>query len=230
MSLYAEGKVFTGDTLLIRGTGRTDFAGGDAGMQYDSVTKKLFSLPDDTLVYPAHDYRGNTQSSIGEEKRLNPRIANCSRTEYVELMAKLALPLPSKIQEVLQPNQTALDDDRIAFPTIAELNQVRQLSPVEVLALVHSDSPPLVLDVREPNEYSGELGHIPGSRLIPLKDLADHAGELEAYKNKHVIAICRAGVRSSTAAAILTSLGFEQVSNLRGGMLEWNDQKLPVQR
>jgi len=230
MSLYAEGKVFTGDTLLIRGTGRTDFAGGDAGMQYDSVTKKLFTLPDDTLVYPAHDYRGNTQSSIGEEKRLNPRIANYSRTEYVELMAKLGLPLPTKIQEVLQPNQTALDDDRITFPTIAELNQVRQLSPVEVLALVHSDSPPLVLDVREPNEYSGELGHIPGSRLIPLKDLADHAGELETYKNKHVIAICRAGVRSSTAAAILTSLGFEQVSNLRGGMLEWNDQKLPVQR
>lgn len=230
MSLYAEGKVFTGDTLLIRGTGRTDFSGGDAGMQYDSITNKLFALPDDTLVYPAHDYRGNTQTCIGEEKRLNPRIANRSRSEYVELMAKLALPLPSKIQEVLQPNQTALDDDRIAFPTIAELNQVRQLSPVEVLALVHSDSPPLVLDVREPNEYSGELGHIPGSKLIPLKDLADHAGELEAYKNKHVIAICRAGVRSSTAAAILTSLGFEQVSNLRGGMLEWNDQKLPVQR
>lgn len=230
MSLYAEGKVFTGDTLLIRGTGRTDFAGGDAGTQYDSITNKLFTLPDETLVYPAHDYRGNTQSSIGEEKRLNPRIANRSKSEYVELMAKLALPLPSKIQEVLQPNQTALDDDRIAFPSIAELNQVRQLSPIEVLALVHSDSPPLVLDVREPNEYSGELGHIPGSKLIPLKDLADHAGELEAYKNKHVIAICRAGVRSSTAAAILTSLGFEQVSNLRGGMLEWNDHKLPIER
>lgn len=230
MSLYAEGKVFTGDTLLIRGTGRTDFAGGDAGAQYDSITNKLFALPDDTLVFPAHDYRGNTQSSIGEEKRLNPRIANCSRTEYVELMAKLGLPLPTKIQEVLQPNQTALDDDRIAFPTIAELNRVRQLSPLEVQALVNSASPPLVLDVREPNEYSGELGHIPGSKLIPLKDLANRASELEACKNKHVIAICRAGVRSSTAAAILTSLGFEQVSNLRGGMLEWNDHKLPVER
>ncbi|MGH8743286.1 MAG: MBL fold metallo-hydrolase, partial [Burkholderiales bacterium] len=230
MSLYTEGKVFTGDTLLIRGTGRTDFAGGDAGMQYDSITNKLFTLPDETLVYPAHDYRGNTQSSIGEEKRLNPRIAHCSRTEYVELMEKLGLPLPTKIQEVLQPNQTALDDDRIAFPSIAELNQVRQLSPLEVQALVNNDSPPLVLDVREPNEYSGELGHIPGSRLIPLKDLADRASELEACKNKHVIAICRAGVRSSTAAAILTSLGFEHVSNLRGGMLEWNEHKLPIER
>ncbi|MGH8755805.1 MAG: rhodanese-like domain-containing protein, partial [Burkholderiales bacterium] len=75
-----------------------------------------------------------------------------------------------------------------------------------------------------------ELGHIPGSKLIPLKDLANRASELEAYMNKHVIAICRAGVRSSTAAAILTSLGFEQVSNLRGGMLEWNEHKLPIQR
>ena len=229
MSLHVEGKIFTGDTLLIRGTGRTDFAGGDAGMQYDSITKKLFVLPDETLVYPAHDYRGNIQSSIGEEKRLNPRIGNCSRTEYVELMSKLGLPLPTKIQEVLQPNQTALDDDRIAFPTIAELNQVRQLSPVEVLALVRSDSPPLVLDVREPNEYNGELGHIRGSKMIPLKDLASRATELEECKNKHVIAICRAGVRSSTAAAILTSLGFEHVSNLRGGMLEWNEQKLPIE-
>ncbi|HSS46317.1 MAG TPA: MBL fold metallo-hydrolase [Burkholderiales bacterium] len=230
MSLYLDGKVFTGDTLLIRGTGRADFTGGDAGTQYDSITQKLFILPDDTLVFPAHDYRGNTQSSIGEEKRLNPRIANCSRTEYVELMAKLGLPLPTKIQEVLQPNQTALDDDRVAFPSMAELNQVRQLSPLEVQALVNSDSPPLVLDVREPNEYSGELGHIPGSVLIPLKDLANRASELEACKNKHIIAICRAGVRSSTAAAILTSLGFEHVSNLRGGMLEWNDKKLPVGR
>jgi len=230
MSLYCDGKVFTGDTLLIRGTGRTDFAGGDAGLQYDSITQKLFTLPDDTLVYPAHDYRGNTQSRIGEEKRLNPRIADRSKIEYVELMAKLGLPLPTKIQEVLQPNQTALDDDRIAFPSVAELNQVRQLNPLEVQGLINSESPPLVLDVRASNEYSGELGHIHGSRLIPLKDLASRAGEFEAYKSKHVIVICRAGVRSTTAAAILTSLGFEQVSNLRGGMLEWNEHRLPVER
>ncbi|HUL41611.1 MAG TPA: MBL fold metallo-hydrolase [Burkholderiales bacterium] len=229
MSLYSDGRVFTGDTLLIRGTGRTDFQGGDAGMQYDSITQKLFVLPDDTQVYPAHDYRGNTQSSIGEEKHLNPRIANRSRTEYVELMAKLGLPLPSKIQEVLQPNQTALDDDRIAFPTVAELNQVRQLNASEVQALVKGDAPPLILDVREPNEYFGELGHIRGSKLVPLKDLASRANEFEAHKNKHVIAICRAGVRSTTAAAILTSVGFEQVSNLRGGMLEWVEQQLPVE-
>jgi glyoxylase-like metal-dependent hydrolase (beta-lactamase superfamily II) len=75
MSLYAEDRVFTGDTLFIRGTGRADFAGSDPGLQYDSIVDKLFSLPDETPVYPAHDYRGNTRSTVGEEKRLNPRLA-----------------------------------------------------------------------------------------------------------------------------------------------------------
>jgi sulfur dioxygenase len=230
MSLYTNGKVFTGDVILIRGTGRADFAGGDAGTQHDSITKKLFTLPDDTVLYPAHDYRGNTSSTIGDEKRSNPRVAGRSREEYIKLMNSLGLPLPDKIQEVLQPNQTALDDDRIKFPSMAELNQVQQLTSLQVQELVRAPEPPIVVDVREPAEYTGELGHIKGSILIPLKELAARAGELEPYKNQHVIAVCRAGVRSTTAAAILTSLGFEQVSNLVGGMLDWNDKKLAVER
>lgn len=228
--LYTEGRVFTGDTLLIRGTGRADFAGGDAGAQYDSIMRKLFTLADDTIVLPAHDYRGNTQSTIGDERRLNPRLAGRSREQYIELMANLGLPLPDKIQEVLQPNQAALDDDAIAYPSVAQLSQVRQLEPQAVAALLAASEPPLIADVREPEEYAGELGHIPGSVLLPLKELAGRAGELESWKHRHVVAICRAGVRSTTAAAILTSLGFEQVSNMKGGMLAWNDQGLPVER
>lgn len=230
MSLYTGDRVFTGDTLLIRGTGRSDFAGGDPGEQFDSIMEKLFSLPDETLVFPAHDYRGNTHSTIGEEKRFNPRIAGRSRREYIDLMINLGLPLPDKIQEVLQPNQSALDDDRLRFPSLAELNQVRQITPGEVQALLRALEPPLLVDVREPEEYEGELGHISGSLLIPLKDLPARAGELENYRERHVVAICRAGVRSTTAAAILTGLGFEHVSNLKGGMLDWNNQNLPVER
>ncbi|MCH6545280.1 MAG: MBL fold metallo-hydrolase [Deltaproteobacteria bacterium] len=230
MSLYVKDKVLTGDTLLIRGTGRCDFAGGDASAQFDAITQKLFQLPDATQVFPAHDYRGNTMSTIGDEKRLNPRVAGRTKEAYVEIMTNLGLPLPDKIQEVLQPNQTALDDDRIAFPSLAELNQVRQLTPQEVQALLAASLPPLLVDVREPVEYSGELGHISGSLLIPLKELPTRANELEAHKNQHIVAICRAGVRSTTAAAILTGLGFEQVSNLRGGMVDWNDQQLPITR
>ncbi|MGH7847946.1 MAG: MBL fold metallo-hydrolase [Candidatus Binatia bacterium] len=230
MSLYIEGRVFTGDTLLIRGTGRCDFAGGDPGDQFDSITQKLFGLPDATLVFPAHDYRGNTHSTMGEEKRSNPRVAGRTRSEYIDVMNNLGLPLPDKIQEVLQPNQSALDDDRLRFPSLAELNQVRQLAPDQVRALLDAVPPPVLVDVREPDEYRGELGHISGSLLIPLKDLPSRAGELEGYHARAVVAICRSGVRSTTAAAILTGLGFEQVFNLKGGMLDWNNQNLPVER
>jgi len=230
ISLYAGDRVFTGDTLLIHATGRADFAGGDPGAQYDSITGKLFSLPEQTLVYPAHDYRGHTHSTIGEEKRANPRIAGRTREAYVELMNNLGLPLPDKIQEALQPNQSAIEDGSIRFPNLAQLNQVRQLAPREVEQRRIDTDLVLLLDVREPAEYGGELGHIPGSILIPLRELASRASELAPHKNKQIIAICRAGVRSTTAAAMLTGLGFENVSNLEGGMLDWNEQKLPVER
>lgn len=230
ISVHVEDRVFTGDTILIGGTGRADFAGGDAGAQYDSIVGRIFSLPDSTLIFPAHDYRGNTQSTVGQEKRANPRVAGRTRQEYVELMANLGLPLPEKIQEVLQPNQTEIEDDRIHFPSLAELNQVRQLSAADVDRTRRSARPPLLLDVREPEERNGELGHIPESVLVPLKDLPARAGDLEAHKHTPVIVICRAGVRSTTGAAILTALGFENVSNLKGGMVDWNDQGLPVER
>ena len=230
ISLYAGDRVLTGDTLLIHGTGRADFAGGDAGAQYDAITQKLFALPDKTLVFPAHDYRGHTHSTIGEEKRTNPRVAGRTRQGYIDLMNNLGLPLPSGIQEALQPNQSAIEDESVHFPTLAELNRVRQLTPPEVQLQLRSALPPLLLDVREPEEFTGELGHIPGSSLIPLKELPARVGEIEAYKEKEVIVICRAGVRSTTAAAILTGLGFEHVSNLKGGMLDWNDQNLAVER
>lgn len=230
MSLYAGDRVFTGDVLLIGGTGRADFAGGDAGAQYDSITRKLFTLPDETLVYPAHDYRGNTSSTIGAEKRQNPRIAGRTREQYVALMASLNFPLPDKIQEVLQPNQTAIDDDKTKFPDLTQLNQVRQLSAQDVAARLRSSGPPFLLDVREQQEYTGELGHIAGSVLVPLRELAERAGDLAAHKAGPTVVVCRSGVRSTTAAAILEGLGFEQVYNLQGGMVDWNDRRLPVER
>src|SRR5262245_41507469 len=95
-------RVFTGDTLLIRGTGRTDFQNGDAGAQYDSIFGKLLKLPDETLVYPAHDYKGDTVSTIAEERAFNPRLRVQSKQQYVELMNKLNLPNP-KMMEVDVP-------------------------------------------------------------------------------------------------------------------------------
>jgi sulfur dioxygenase len=229
ISIVVGDTVFTGDTLLIRGTGRADFWGGDPGAQYDSIVGKLFALPDHTVVLPAHDYRGNTVSTIGEERRLNPRLAGQTREGYVELMNALQLPLPDRIQEVLQPNQSALDDDALRFPTLAQLNEVRQI-PAEVLSrMLAGGPPPLVIDVREEAEFRGELGHVPGATLIPLRMLAARAAEFEQRKEARIVVVCRSGVRSSTAAAILTSLGFEDVSNLKGGMLAWRDVGLPAE-
>ncbi len=227
ISLYGEGHVFTGDVLLIRGTGRADFQGGDAGAQYDSITKKLFTLPDDTLLYPAHDYRGNTYSTIGDEKKHNPRIAGKTRDQYVALMNSIVFPMPDKIQEVLQPNQTAIEDDRTKFPNLAELSRVQQLSAADVKKLMGNPDV-VLLDVREMREYTGELGHIGGSQLLPLRELTMRAAELDPYRNKHIVCICRSGVRSTTAAAILTGLGYEHVSNLHAGMLSWRDNGFPV--
>jgi sulfur dioxygenase len=229
VSLYAGDRVFTGDVLLIHGTGRCDFAGGDAGASYDSIATKLFTLPDETMVFPAHDYRGHTQSTIGEEKRSNPRLAGKNRAAYVELMNNLGLPLPDGIQEALQPNQSDVDSSALSFPNLAQLNQVRQIDASELKDRLATAQPPLLIDVRGAEEYRGELGHIAGSRLIPLREFSERASELAALKDREIVAICRVGVRSATAAAILTGLGCERVWNLKGGMLEWNDARLPVE-
>ncbi len=98
-------RVLTGDALFIRGCGRTDFQNGDAGTLYNSVTKKLFTLPDATLVYPAHDYRGHTVSTIGEEKQWNPRFANRDKNNFIELMNNLNLPNPKKMMEAVPANE-----------------------------------------------------------------------------------------------------------------------------
>lgn len=230
ISLLVNGRVLTGDVLLIHGTGRTDFLGGDPGKSYDSITGKLFTLPDSTLVFPAHDYRGHTHSTIGDEKRSNPRIAGRSREDYVQVMNNLGLPLPEGIQEALQPNQSDVDAETMPFPNLAQLAQVRQLSAREVFARIQGPNPPVLLDVREESEFHGELGHIPGARLIPLAELPERAKDLSALKDREIVAICRVGQRSTTAAAILTGLGFEHVWNMRGGMLDWNEAHLPVER
>jgi len=160
---------------------------------------------------------------------MNPRLAGQTREGYVALMQSLQLPLPDRIQEVLQPNQSALDDDALNFPSLAQLNEVRQIPPLELHRMLAHPPLPLVIDVREESEFRGNLGHVPGSRWIPLRTLAGRSVELGPNRESRIVVVCRSGVRSSTGAAILTSLGFEDVSNLKGGILAWHDAQLPVQ-
>ena len=230
MSLVVEGNVLTGDTLFIGGSGRTDFPGGDAGAQYDAVTWKLFTLTDDTVVRPGHDYRGNTTSTIGQEKRTNPRLANRTRAEYIDLMNNLQLSPPQNIQEVLQPNQSALSNEDISFPDWSELCEVQEIDVHALRRMLSSTTCPLLVDVREPAEYSGELGHLRDSVLLPLRELMSRLNEIEQHKAGPVVTVCRAGMRSATAAAILCRSGFTDVSNLAGGLLAWTEAGLPVER
>jgi sulfur dioxygenase len=230
MSVDVDRRVFTGDTLLIGGTGRADFPGGDAGKQYDSIINELFTLPNETLVFPAHDYRGNHYSTIGQEKASNPRLAGKSRAQYIDIMKNLGLALPDKIQEALQANQSAIDDDSVKFPDLTQLSGIRQISAADLNARLKAGNAPVIIDVREPEEYHDELGHLTTSRLMPLRTLPIKAAEFENLKNCEIVVVCRAGVRSATAGAIVTALGFEHVSNLKGGMLEWNEASLPVER
>jgi len=228
VSYRIEGAVLTGDTLMINGSGRCDFPGGDAGQQYDAVTKKLLTLPDDTIVWPAHDYKGATQSTIGKEKRDNPRFLGKTREQYVELMAKLGLPFPDKIQSALQVNQSGFEPSEVEFPLVSEIASIPLITARDLSRALASSSPPLLLDVREPEEFVGELGHIEGSLLVPMDALERRLPKLAGYVDREVVLVCRAGARSASAGAMLSRAGFAKVRNLEGGMLAWNDARLPT--
>lgn len=222
--------VLTGDTLLINGSGRTDFPGGDAGEQYDSITQKLFTLPDDTVVWPGHDYKGRTRSTVGEQKRENPRLSGKTRGEYIEIMKHLGLPLPERIQQALQVNQSGFEQEEIAFPAVTDIAEIPPIEPRELARQLGSGTPPLVLDVREPEEFVGDLGHIQGALLVPLDLLVSRLPKLSGYAEREVIVVCRAGARSASACALLRKAGFRSVKNLDGGMLGWKKAGLSVHR
>jgi rhodanese-related sulfurtransferase len=222
------GSVLTGDTLLIGGSGRTDFPGGDPGAQYDAVTGRLFALPERTIVWPGHDYKGKSSSTIGAEKAGNPRFLGRSRAEYIEVMNHLGLPFPDKVQQSLQVNQSGFEIDEVVFPLVADIAAVREIDCGELAARLSSAAPPLLLDVREPEEFVGDLGHIPGSLLVPMDALERRLPKLAGYIDRNVVVICRAGARSASAAAMLERAGFKQVDNLAGGMLAWVAAGYPI--
>jgi glyoxylase-like metal-dependent hydrolase (beta-lactamase superfamily II)/rhodanese-related sulfurtransferase len=231
LSYAAPGLVLTGDALLIGGSGRTDFPGGDPGASYDSVVGKLFELPADTVVWPAHDYRGKSSSTIGAEKVGNPRFAGKSRDAYIEIMNNLGLPFPDRIQQVLQVNQSGFESDEVGgFPMVPDVATVEQIEAAALADALGAAEPPLVVDVREPEEFVGELGHIAGALLVPMDALQRRLPKLAGYVDRPIVVVCRAGARSASACAILRTAGFGQVKNLSSGMLAWQRAGLPVQR
>jgi len=213
-------RVFTGDTLLIGGTGRTDFQNGDARAQWDSIQNVLLKLPDEVLVYPAHDYRGNKVSSIGKERTENPRLQVENAEAYAELMANLNLPNP-KMMDVAVPANRACGRENA--PPVPAGTGIRRTSARAVDVDKYR-----VVDVREAEEWSGELGHIAGAQHVPLGELEQAAKDWA--KDSPFLFVCRSGRRSATACERLMTSGFEDVTNMEGGMLAWNRAQRPVVR
>ncbi len=225
---------FTGDCLLIRGSGRTDFQQGDAAAMYRSVHDCIFSLPNDCLLYPAHDYRGLTVTSVAEERRFNPRlggeIAVGDFTGYMKNM-RLAHPklidvaVPANLRCGRPENETGL---AAAEPGWAHLHySFAGVWEIDPHGLEEHTPEVQILDVREPGEFTGPLGHIAGAILIPLGELAGRAGELS--RDRPIVAVCRAGSRSAQAISILQQNGFTDLANLTGGMLRWRAEAHPVE-
>jgi len=216
---------FTGDCLLIRGAGRCDFQHGNASTLYRSITEQIFSLPDSCLLYPAHDYRGLTVTSVGEERRFNPRLGGeIGEADFTGYMKNLRLAHPKKMDEAVPANlkcgRPETDPVAAEDPMWAPLKYTfAGIWEIDPLGLEEHAAAVQILDVREPGEFEGPLGHIRGARLIPLGELAERAGELG--RDSPIVAVCRAGSRSAQATVILREAGFADVANLAGGMLRW---------
>jgi sulfur dioxygenase len=223
--------VFTGDALLIRSAGRTDFQEGKASQLFRSIREQLFTLPDDCAVYPAHDYRGGTSSTIGEERVFNPRIGGEAREEdFVGYMQNLALPHPKQLALALPANMRSGQPEggqasRMPNwgPVVTTYAGLREIAP-EWVARHRKDVH--VLDVRSAAEFDGDLGHLEGAQLIPLEELRVRLSEVPS--DKPVVVVCQTGKRSGLGALILEQAGLTRVANLLGGMVNWRELGLPI--
>jgi glyoxylase-like metal-dependent hydrolase (beta-lactamase superfamily II)/rhodanese-related sulfurtransferase len=225
-SFVMRDRVFTGDTLLIRGTGRTDFQNGDPRAQYESLFNKLLKLPDETMVYPAHDYKGDTVSTIGEEKQFNPRLKVKSIDEYVDLMNNLKLPNPKMMDVAVPANMhVGLHQDAIAKKGWA-------LSAAEAIAL-RGRSDVAIVDLREKSERE-KHGVIPGSLHAPYPALPEHicAGgmlqELAAATGKRIVFYCAFGERSAMAVQAAQDAGLTTSCHIQGGIDAWKKAGGPL--
>jgi glyoxylase-like metal-dependent hydrolase (beta-lactamase superfamily II)/rhodanese-related sulfurtransferase len=219
-------RVFTGDTLLIRGTGRTDFQNGNPVDQYHSIFDRLLRLPDETLVYPAHDYKGDTVSTIGEEKACNPRLQVGSVQEYVEIMNNLNLPNPKMMDVAVPANlHIGLKQDK------DELRQWTLACDDALVALDRGDT--VLVDLRDKAERARH-GQIPGSLHAPYSGLSDHLAtggilqELTRATGKRLLFYCAFGERSAMAVQAAHEAGLLHACHIKGGLNAWKEAHGPL--
>ncbi|MDB5407469.1 MAG: fold metallo-hydrolase [Rhodospirillales bacterium] len=225
LCLIAEDRVFTGDTLLIGGTGRTDLPTGDPEALYDSLFNIVLKLAPDTTVYPGHDYKGRSHTTIAAEIETNPRLQNRDRGAFVAMMQHLDLAAPTHLTEALRTNMSG-------GKTVAQLlsdaaSVIAFVSMQDLKARVENGDPGfVVLDVREKDAY--EAGHIAGARHLPRGQLELRVNHDLPDPTRRIIVVCEFGYISTLAAATLRELGFAQATALDGGMKAWRDASWPL--
>ena len=225
MCLSVEDRVFTGDTLLIGATGRTDLPSGDPEALYDSLFNRLLRLDPALKVHPAHEYKGRSHTTLEQEIASNPRLQVRDRTAFVEMMRNLNLSMPTHITEALRTNMSggktvaqmlAEAAEKVPFMSLEEL-KARVAAPHEGL---------LVLDVRERDAY--EQGHIPGAKLLPRGQLELRVNQELPDPTLRIVATCEFGRISTLAAATLREMGFQRAVALDGGMKAWREAGHPT--
>jgi glyoxylase-like metal-dependent hydrolase (beta-lactamase superfamily II) len=225
MCLVVEDRVFTGDTLLIGGTGRTDLPTGDPEALHASLFERLLKLDPALAVYPAHDYKGQGHSTIAAELAGNPRLQKSGRAEFVEMMRNLNLSMPTHLTEALRTNMTG---GKTVAQLLAEAAAtVPFMSLEELKARVEAGARDLIiLDVRERDAY--EEDHIPGARLLPRGQLELRVNQDLPDPTPRVLVYCEVGRISTLAAATLREMGYQRAVALDGGMMAWREAGYPT--
>jgi len=226
MCLQVGDRVFTGDTLLIGATGRTDLPSGDPEALYDSLFNRLLKLDPALMVFPAHDYKNRSSTTIAAEIESNPRLQKRDRAEFVAMMRQLNLSAPTHLTEALRTNMTG-------GKTVAQLlSDAAAKTPFMSLAELKSriagvDGALVVLDVREKDAYAA--GHVPGARHIPRGQLELRINDELKDPTARIVTVCEFGKISTLAAATLRELGFQRTAALDGGMKAWRDGGFPLE-
>jgi glyoxylase-like metal-dependent hydrolase (beta-lactamase superfamily II)/rhodanese-related sulfurtransferase len=225
MCLCVEDRVFTGDTLLIGATGRTDLPSGDAGALYESLFEGVLKLGPALKVFPAHEYKGRSHSTIGQELAENPRLQKKDRDAFVEMMQNLNLTMPTHVTEALRTNMTggktvaqmlAEAAAIVPFMSLAELNSCLESAKKDLI----------LLDVRERDAF--EEGHVPGAKLLPRGQLELRVNQELTDPTKRILVYCEFGRISTLATATLRQMGFRGAVALDGGMKAWREAGYPL--
>ncbi|MBU3077612.1 MBL fold metallo-hydrolase [Sphingomonas quercus] len=219
MCLVMADRVFTGDTLLIGGTGRTDLPSGDPHALYESLFQKLLRLPGDTRVYPAHDYKDREHSTIADEIAANPRLQKTERAEFVAMMRDLDLAAPTHLTEALRTNMSGGKTVAQLLAEAAARVPFMAMEELDARLGANSGGDLVVLDLREKEAFAA--GHISGARHLPRGQLELRVNSELPDPTVRIVTCCEFGKISTLAAATLRELGYLRATALDGGIAAW---------